>query len=381
MKRTLFSVLIMLCTVSIWAQKPIKAQIKVEGEPELSRLYIQVGESGKYGKFKAEEVIEGKKGKFSYTTQADKIVPARLKRESGGNASYMTIILVPGEELRLTVKGEEYFYDGAKVYKDCRKADDTLTPIYKELIDYYNKITERLSGLSEEEYKKVLKVCQDTLAMKSEAFEKAAEEYARTNGDSEGAVLFLYNFMDVDTLYSLAGKEIQNGRVGEFLKSRIAYMNEQRELIEKQEREAQAKLDAMQGAPAKDFTLNDINGNPLSLSSLRGKYVILDFWGSWCGWCIKGIPDMKKYYEKYSDRLQILGVDCNDTEQKWKDAVEKYELPWLHVYNPRTSTVLDDYNITGFPTKIVIDPQGNVVKVIVGEDPAFYTYLDELFSK
>ena len=50
---------------------------------------------------------------------------------------------------------------------------------------------------------------------------------------------------------------------------------------------------------APDFTLNDINGKPLVLSSLRGKYVILDFWGSWCVWCIRGIPNMKEYYNKY----------------------------------------------------------------------------------
>lgn len=150
---------------------------------------------------------------------------------------------------------------------------------------------------------------------------------------------------------------------------------------EKQAAEAQAKLDEMSGAPAKDFTLNDLNGNPLALSSLRGKYVVLDFWGSWCGWCIKGIPDMKKYYEKYAGKFEILGVDCNDTEDAWKQAVEKYELPWKHVYNPRTSTVLNDYAVTGFPTKIVIDPEGKIAKIIVGEDPAFYTYLDEILSK
>ena len=135
------------------------------------------------------------------------------------------------------------------------------------------------------------------------------------------------------------------------------------------------------GVPAKDFTLNDINGNPLSLSALRGKYVILDFWGSWCGWCIKGIPDMKAYYNKYKDRLEILGIDCNDSETAWKSAVAKYEIPWLHVYNPSTSTLTDDYNITGYPTKIIIDPNGNINKVVVGEDPAFYDYLDQLLGK
>lgn len=133
--------------------------------------------------------------------------------------------------------------------------------------------------------------------------------------------------------------------------------------------------------PAPDFTLNDINGNALSLSSLKGKYVILDFWGSWCGWCVKGIPQMKAYYEKYKGQFEILGIDCNESEDAWKKGVAKYELPWLHVYNPRTSNVLSSYNIKGFPTKYLIDPDGNIQKAIIGEDPAFYQYLDEVFGK
>ena len=133
------------------------------------------------------------------------------------------------------------------------------------------------------------------------------------------------------------------------------------------------------GAEAPDFTLNDINGKPLTLSSLRGKYVILDFWGSWCGWCIKGIPQMKEYYQKYAGKFEILGIDCNDPEEKWKAAVEKYELPWLHVYNTRDSKVLEQYQIEGFPTKIIVGPNGKIVKTVIGEDPAFYTFLDELF--
>lgn len=137
---------------------------------------------------------------------------------------------------------------------------------------------------------------------------------------------------------------------------------------------------AADGIEAPDFTLNDINGKPLTLSSLRGKYVILDFWGSWCGWCIKGIPQMKEYYQKYAGKFEILGIDCNDPEAKWKAAIEKYELPWLHVYNPRgDSKVLELYEIEGFPTKIIVSPDGKIVKTIIGEDPAFYAFLDELF--
>lgn len=144
---------------------------------------------------------------------------------------------------------------------------------------------------------------------------------------------------------------------------------------------AQQKSEPAEGAPAPTFTLNDINGKPLSLESLRGKYVVLDFWGSWCIWCIRGIPQMKEYYAKYNGKFEILGIDCNDPQEKWRAAVEKYELPWLHVYCPRESTLLKDYAIQGFPTKIIIDPEGKIHKTIIGEDPAFYQILDGLFAE
>ena len=134
---------------------------------------------------------------------------------------------------------------------------------------------------------------------------------------------------------------------------------------------------------APDFELPDLQGNPLKLSSLRGKYVVLDFWGSWCIWCIRGIPSMKEAYAKYKDKMEILGVDCRDSEEKWKAAVSEHQLPWLQVRCPDESmpAIASQYNIEGFPTKVVIDPEGKLVKVVVGEDPAFYTFLDELFAK
>lgn len=133
---------------------------------------------------------------------------------------------------------------------------------------------------------------------------------------------------------------------------------------------------------APDFTLNDINGKPLTLSSLRGKYVVIDFWGSWCGWCIKGMPKMKEYYQKYSGKFEILGVDCNEPEDRWKAAVEQLQLPWLHVYNPRNSVndVCVKYAIKGFPTKVIVGKDGEIIKTIIGEDPEFYTFLDELLK-
>ena len=91
---------------------------------------------------------------------------------------------------------------------------------------------------------------------------------------------------------------------------------------------------------------------------------------------------MKEYYKKYSDKLEILGVDCNDPEKKWKNAVKNLNLPWKHVYNPKDSyEILKKYQIQGFPTKILVDPEGKIAKTIVGEDPNFYQYLDQLLGK
>ncbi|MBQ2179054.1 MAG: TlpA family protein disulfide reductase [Prevotella sp.] len=145
----------------------------------------------------------------------------------------------------------------------------------------------------------------------------------------------------------------------------------------------QTMTDNADAGLAPDFELPDLQGNPLKLSSLRGKYVVIDFWGSWCIWCIRGFPHMKEAYAKYKDKMEILGVDCNDTESKWKAAVEEYALPWLQVRCPdeQLQTLASQYNVEGFPTKVIIDPQGKIVKVVVGEDPAFYTFLDGLFSK
>ncbi|MBQ6062717.1 MAG: redoxin domain-containing protein [Prevotella sp.] len=131
---------------------------------------------------------------------------------------------------------------------------------------------------------------------------------------------------------------------------------------------------------APDFTLKDMDGNPLRLSSLRGKYVVLDFWGSWCVWCIRGIPKMKEYYTKYDGKFEIVGVDCHDSQEDWQETVKAQQMPWLHVYMPDDSPLLQAYQIQGFPTKVIIAPDGTLVQTFIGESDDFYTTLDSLFQ-
>lgn len=134
--------------------------------------------------------------------------------------------------------------------------------------------------------------------------------------------------------------------------------------------------------PAPDFTLKNMMGEPVSLSSFQGEWVVLDFWGSWCRYCIQGIPSMKEAYTKYHPKgLEIIGIDCNETETAWLEALGKYELPWINVYNPdgRNSIVTQEYQIQGYPTKIIINPEGYIYETFLGEDPDFYEFLKMIY--
>ena len=136
----------------------------------------------------------------------------------------------------------------------------------------------------------------------------------------------------------------------------------------------------VEGAKAPDFSAKKVDGTTFTLSSLQGKYVVLDFWGSWCKWCIKGFPDMKTAYARHKGKVEFVGIACRETEEKWKTATAKYELPWISVLIPAENDLVKVYQVQGFPTKIVVDPQGRIAKVILGEDPAFYTYLDGILD-
>ena len=381
MKKTILTM--MLATACIAnAQKPFKLQGTVEGNP--SKIYVLVGQDGNYGEYCELDSAVVKKGKFTLTRQLNGIVPARFSTTPSISDKATTVYFVPGETLKLTVKGSECsecLYDGTPIYKQCNEADKLFTPVMLDIQKYYEKVLEIFKATPEDKAPEVAERLGDSLNVRAEAFEKMVKDYVGTHRDNEGAMLLLSDVVsDIEQEYAQMSDAMKNSLVGKFYKERIDYANKLQQAREEEERKEQEKLDAMSGTPAYDFTLTDINGKPFTISSLRGKYVILDFWGSWCGWCIKGMPDMKEYYKKYSGKFEIVGIDCNDSDKAWRDAVAKHELPWIHVYNPRGGEVLDKYSVTGFPTKVVVSPDGNIAKIIVGEDPAFYTYLDSLFA-
>lgn len=145
----------------------------------------------------------------------------------------------------------------------------------------------------------------------------------------------------------------------------------------------------------KGFTLTKIgnrvpdiatSGTPDStkfeLASLRGKYLIIDFWGTWCGPCMTGMPQMREYLNKYSDKLNILGVASeSDGGKRWRKAIVDKNLAWYHVLSGKGDhDFVLQFNVSAFPTKFIIDPEGKILARFVGEDERFYTELDKLLK-
>ena len=340
------------------------------------------------GRREKMDTILVKKDKFTYTATLEKprelnfIAPGALRGQRG--AGMCRIIAVPGEkaELKGDVKSR-YDITGSKFYQQYHQVDLMKEASQKKMTALSDSLNNLMKNGAKQE--DVYKIYSEKMpALVKEQNEKFFA-YIAQHANEEATATLITDFedpADMEKAKNMLSETIRNGRMKDLYEPVFEQIKKQKEMEEKS-----AKLQAA-GVEAPDFTLKDIEGNDFTLSSLRGKYVILDFWGSWCGWCIKGMPQMKEYYKKYAGKFEIVGVDCNDTDQKWKDAVKKHELPWKHVYNPRANTeeeqannVCGKYGITGFPTKIVISPEGKIVKTIVGEDPAFYTLLDELFSK
>lgn len=165
----------------------------------------------------------------------------------------------------------------------------------------------------------------------------------------EDLLLSGYSFPAIEKNYERLAPEVKVSIPGKSLKDQIEYIRPIR-----------------MGGIAPDIDLPEVDGKQVTLYSLRGKYVLLDFWASWCGPCRKEIPDLKAIYGQFKDKgFEIYSVSLDDKREAWAKAVSELELPWLHVSSLKgwDCPVVKRYGITGIPKMFLLDPEGKIVAV------------------
>ena len=157
------------------------------------------------------------------------------------------------------------------------------------------------------------------------------------------------NFIELERLYSLLSPQLKNSEAGRSLKLSMDV----------------TKATAI-GSIAPDFTQNDANGKPVSLSSFKGKYVLIDFWASWCGPCRVENPNVVRVYNKYKGKkFTILGVSLDKPEARnsWLAAIKNDGLLWTQVSDLKfwDNEVAKLYHISAIPANFLLDPEGKII--------------------
>ena len=125
------------------------------------------------------------------------------------------------------------------------------------------------------------------------------------------------------------------------------------------------------GQIAPDIELPAPDGTMIKLSSLRGKYVLVDFWASWCGPCLEEAPNVKAIYEDYKDKgFEVYGVSIDTDKAAWEKAIEQNGLNWIHVSSLKgVDAVTTAYNVTGVPCMYLLDKEGRIIaKNLCGQE-------------
>ncbi len=137
------------------------------------------------------------------------------------------------------------------------------------------------------------------------------------------------------------------------------------------------------GEQVTEFTLNNVNGNPVSIKDYYGKYVLIDFWASWCAPCRAENPNLKRAYDKYKTKgFEIVGISLDTDKKAWKRAIEKDELNWINLsdFKGWENELALKYKIKSVPSNMLLDKTGRIIAVEIRGNE-LQNKLEQIFEK
>lgn len=302
-------------------------------------ISIPVADSGK------TDTVPVKDGKFTWTGN----IAEPQKIYIGTTTRYMQLFM---ENADVTLKGHIDSLDKATITGSATQtAYEAYLKSIADVTDKEDALYQQFPGVKGND------TAQAALEAKLEALRQQRRErskqYIAAHPESPVSVdliadmAIIGEYAPLDSLYRQLSPAAQQSAAGARLGKRLDVL----------------KRSAI-GQPMIDFTQADVNGKPVRLSDFKGKYVLLDFWASWCGPCRAENPNVLKAYNAFKDKnFTVVGVSLDDKADKWKQAIEHDGMPWIQVSDLKgfRNEVAQQYGIQAIPCSFLIDPQGIII--------------------
>lgn len=383
MKRIVITVSLLICTFILFAQKQTTIQGQITHADKLDLHYNLNGEShavsvDKDGKFRIELDLTDFAIVEFYPLRG---YPSIRMDEQGSHLPVrnLPVYIEPGELVTLDFDLQEWpvaRIKGQKVAKEWGKMYELYGPMMRMFyendrakLDYNRKV--KPSPAEEKQ------MDAEAKALKQK-YEQQLKKFCDSHPDSYVSLMEVKRKVRVTPVeelladYDRLSLRMQNSMDGQEVKAMIM-----------------AKKNSAVGVVAPDFTGTTPEGKTVKLSDNRGKYVLLDFWASWCKPCRMSHPHLLELYEKYhSQGLQFINV-CNEYDkelekrkERWKEAIRQDGVEvFTHVLNTDENGIVKKYNIQAFPTKILLSPTGEILGRWEGGAPELDQMLEKIFQK